>query len=132
MGVDTNELHVRSADDGVQRSPPDVAGSPLDQAQRPVGRFWHGVPSCPACESAILNAEMILVGRTRTTSSPGTALRWPNSLARCAPMYRPPIRVAISSRSSAPSCTDASFFAALRPCHERVGRMRVVDTADDT
>ena len=31
--VHPDELHVGSADDGVQRSPPDVAGCPLDHAQ---------------------------------------------------------------------------------------------------
>ena len=52
-----------------------------------------------------------LCGRIRTTSSPGTPLRWPNSLARSGPMYLAAIAVAVrtssagSSDSSATPCT---------------------------
>src|SRR5689334_847315 len=49
-----------------------------------------------------------LAGRTRTTSSPGTALRWPNSSARPAPMYRAAIAVAVRSSSAGSSDSSAS------------------------
>src|SRR5258708_29476849 len=45
----------------------------------------------------------IRVGVTRTTISGGTLLRRPNSSARSAPMYRPPILVAQFSRSTGSS-----------------------------
>src|SRR5437763_5637088 len=43
----------------------------------------------------------IRVGVTRTTNSGGTPLRRPNSSARPAPMYRPPMRAAHCTRSPA-------------------------------
>ncbi|MET4428761.1 hypothetical protein ABIA65_002054 [Mycolicibacterium sp. 624] len=59
---------------------------------------------CKVCvtrpsQSATSNAAMTLVGVIRTTSSPGTPLRRPNSSARSWPMYRAAIRVAVSRRS---------------------------------
>ena len=45
-----------------------------------------------------------LVGRIRTTNSPGTPLRLPNSFARSGPMYRAPIKVAV--RTSSSGCSD--------------------------
>src|SRR5690348_6283185 len=48
-----------------------------------------------------------LSGRNRTTSSPGTPLRWPKSPARSAPMYRAAIAVAVRSSSAGSSDSSA-------------------------
>src|ERR1700677_179718 len=44
-----------------------------------------------------------LVGRSRTISSPGTALRWPYSTARSCPMYRAASAVEVLSNSAGSS-----------------------------
>src|SRR5215470_185848 len=53
-------------------------------------------------------AESTLTGRSRTTSSPGAALRLPNSSARSAPMYRAAIAVAVRISSAGSSDSSAS------------------------
>ena len=68
-------------------------------ACRPPGQSGAGQAS--AAQSQATSAVAITrSGRSRTSSSPGTAFRRPNSSARSAPMYRPAIAVAKCSSSS--------------------------------
>ena len=60
----------------------------------------------PRDQAVISKAAMTLVGRSRTTSSPGTPLRLPNSSARSWPMYRAAIAVAV--RTSSPGSSDSA------------------------
>ncbi len=61
----------------------------------------------PPCYAAIWARPIIRVGVTRTTSSPGTALRRPYSSARAGPMYRAASRVAHRRSKSGSSISTA-------------------------
>ena len=78
-------------------------------------------------QSLMSNPAMTLVGRTRTTTSPGTALRRPNSSARSAPMYRAPVRVAMSSTS----CGSSLSLRHALHLHEGVRRVGIVRADHD-
>lgn len=57
-----------------------------DAAGIPVIVTLAGIPAGVATQLAKLNPATTLVGRSRTMSSPGTALRLPNSSARSGPI----------------------------------------------
>ncbi len=74
------------------------------RSHRPVG--WPGRSAeilRPPPQTVRPKLATTLTGRRRTTSSPGTPLRLPNSSARSAPMYRAPIAVAARSNSAGSS-----------------------------
>src|SRR4051794_8879286 len=80
-------------------------------------RDWPGRPAAPGepelgpagqNQPVMSKLARTLTGRSRTTSSPGTALRLPNSSAWSAPMYRAAIAVAVRSSSAGSSDSSAS------------------------